>query len=90
MLENIEIFSDNNLVDARFDIQTVIRPHSDKWHDFRGYAGKIISGRFEKGSKSTGSSSGFETRIKDMRVYKDEINEHYVHLQVLLCNLKMI
>ena len=41
MLENIEIFSDNNLVDARFDIQTVIRPHSDEWHDFRGYAGKI-------------------------------------------------
>ena len=75
MLENIEIFSDNNLVDARFDIQTVIRPHSDKWHDFRGYAGKILSGRFEKGQKVQVLPSGFETRIKDIRVYKDEINE---------------
>ena len=83
MLENIEIFSDNNLVDARFDIQTVIRPHSDKWHDFRGYAGKIISGRFEKGQKVQVLPSGFETRIKDMRVYKDLVNEA-VLLQVVM------
>ena len=83
MLESIEIFSDNNLVDARFDIQTVIRPHSDKWHDFRGYAGKIISGRFEKGQKVQVLPSGFETRIKDMRLYKDEIDEALAHLQVL-------
>ena len=75
MLESIEIFSDNNLVDARFDIQTVIRPHSDEWHDFRGYAGKIISGRFEKGQKVQVLPSGFETRIKDMRVYKDLVDE---------------
>ena len=75
MLENIEIFSDNNLVDARFDIQTVIRPHSDAWHDFRGYAGKIVSGRFEVGQKVSILPSGFETRIKDMRLYKDELTE---------------
>lgn len=75
MLENIEIFSDNNLVDARFDIQTVIRPHSDEWHDFRGYAGKIVSGRFEVGQKVSILPSGFETRIKDMRLYKDELTE---------------
>jgi sulfate adenylyltransferase subunit 1 len=75
MLENIEIFSDNNLVDARFDIQTVIRPHSDEWHDFRGYAGKIVSGRFETGQKVSILPSGFETRIKDMRLYKDELTE---------------
>lgn len=75
VLNNIEIFSDNNLVDARFDIQTVIRPHSDKWHDFRGYAGKILSGRFQVGQRVQVLPSGFETRIKDMRVYKDLIND---------------
>ena len=74
MLENIEIFSDNNLVDARFDIQTVIRPHIDKWHDYRGYAGKIVSGSFEVGQKVQVLPSGFETRIKDIRIYKDLIN----------------
>jgi sulfate adenylyltransferase subunit 1 len=75
MLENIEIFSDNNLVDARFDIQTVIRPHSDAWHDFRGYAGKIVSGRFEVGQKVQVLPSGFETRIKDIRLHTDMIEQ---------------
>ncbi len=75
ILNNIEIFSDHNLVDARFDIQTVIRPHSDNWHDFRGYAGKILSGRFEVGQKVQVLPSGFETRIKDIRVYKDLVTE---------------
>ena len=84
MLENIEIFSDNNLVDARFDIQTVIRPHSDEWHDFRGYAGKIVSGRFETGQKVSILPSGFETRIKDMRLYKDELTEACTPASVIM------
>ena len=84
MLENIEIFSDNNLVDARFDIQTVIRPHSDEWHDFRGYAGKILSGRFEVGQKVSILPSGFETRIKDMRLYKDELTEACTPASVIM------
>lgn len=74
MLENIEIFSDNNLVDARFDIQTVIRPHSDKFHDFRGYAGKIISGSFEVNQKVSILPSGFETRISKIHLYKDKLH----------------
>ena len=84
MLENIEIFSDNNLVDARFDIQTVIRPHSDEWHDFRGYAGKIVSGRFEIGHRVSILPSGFETRIKDMRLYKDELTEACTPASVIM------
>ena len=70
-------------MDARFDIQTVIRPHSDDWHDFRGYVVyKIVSGRFETTKKVSILPSGFETRIKDMRLYKDELTEVSVHLQV--------
>ena len=75
MLEQIEIFSDNNLVDARFDVQTVIRPHTDEFHDFRGYAGKIISGRFEVGHPVEILPSGFETKIKGIHLYKDELTE---------------
>ena len=50
---------------------------------------KLVSGRFEVGQKVQVLPSGFETRIKDMRIYKDELTER-VHLQVLQCNLKMI
>jgi sulfate adenylyltransferase subunit 1 len=84
MLENIEIFSDNNLVDARFDIQTVIRPHSDKFHDFRGYAGKILSGRFEVGQKVSIQPSGFETRVKKIHLYKTELKEACTPASVVL------
>ena len=39
-LENIHVSADRNLVDFRFPVQYVIRPHLD----FRGFAGKIVSG----------------------------------------------
>ena len=84
MMENIEIFSDNNLVDARFDIQTVIRPHSDEWHDFRGYAGKVVSGRFEVGHRVQVLPSGFETRISAMRLYKDELTEACIPASIIM------
>jgi sulfate adenylyltransferase subunit 1 len=40
-LETVHISADHNLRDCRFPVQTVIRPHSDEYHDFRGYAGRI-------------------------------------------------
>src|SRR5258708_4194688 len=43
-LENLEIQSDVNHTDGRFTVQYVIRPQSEAWYDYRGYAGKIISG----------------------------------------------
>ena len=36
-LENIHIASDNNYIDCRFPIQYVIRPHLEKFQDYRGY-----------------------------------------------------
>ena len=44
ILENIHISSDRNLIDFRFPIQTVIRPHRKEFQDFRGYAGRVSSG----------------------------------------------
>jgi sulfate adenylyltransferase subunit 1 len=32
-------------------VQFVIRPHSDQHHDFRGYAGKLVSGQLKKGDE---------------------------------------
>lgn len=50
-LENVHIGSDHNLIDCRFPVQYVIRPNNDNFHDFRGYAGRILSGTFKKGDK---------------------------------------
>ena len=63
-LETVYIGSDQNHVDARFPVQWVIRPHSDRHHDFRGYAGRVAGGVFKPGDEVVVQPSGFTTRIK--------------------------
>ncbi len=48
-LENVHIGSDHNFIDARFPIQHVIRPNTDEFHDYRGYAGRVAGGIWKKG-----------------------------------------
>ena len=52
-LETVYVGPDANHVDARFPVQWVIRPHSDQWHDFRGYAGRVAGGVFKPGDEVT-------------------------------------
>jgi len=65
-LEEVHVASDRNLVDVRFPVQYVIRPHlsSDaELHDFRGYAGTIAGGVMRTDDEVTVLPSGFTTRI---------------------------
>ena len=71
LLENIYIKGDNNYVDARFPVQYVIRPQSDEFHDYRGYAGRIDGGIFKIGDKVKVFPSGLESKIKSI----DTLNE---------------
>ena len=63
-LETVKIQNDINLTDARLPIQYVIRPQTDEFHDYRGYAGKIMSGQYKRGDKVTILPSGLESKIK--------------------------
>ncbi len=63
-LENVYVGSEENHVEARFPVQWVVRPMSDEWHDFRGYAGRVAGGVFKPGDAVTVLPSGFSTRIK--------------------------
>ena len=58
-LESVYIGSDQNHVQARFPVQWVIRPHSDEYHDFRGYAGRVAGGVFKPGDEVQILPSGF-------------------------------
>jgi sulfate adenylyltransferase subunit 1 len=62
-LEEIETDHDINHTDARFQVQFVIRPQTEELHDYRGYAGKVISGVYKKGDKVTVLPAGIETTI---------------------------
>ena len=59
-LENVYIGAAENHVDARFPVQWVIRPQTDEWHDFRGYAGRVAGGVFKAGDEVTVLPSGFQ------------------------------
>ena len=63
LLETINISKDINLQDPRFPVQYVIRPQSDQWHDYRGYAGRIASGVFHVGDEIMVLPSGLTSKI---------------------------
>ena len=61
-LENVHVASDRNLIDVRFPVQYVIRPQSDAWHDYRGYAGQVAGGVLKKGDEVMVLPSGFTSQ----------------------------
>ncbi len=83
-LEDVHIGSDENLVDCRFPVQYVIRPRSDKYHDYRGYAGKIASGIFKPGDSVIVLPSGFTTTIKSIESPQGEIDEAFPPMSVVM------
>jgi sulfate adenylyltransferase subunit 1 len=72
-LENVYIGSDENHFDPRFPVQYVIRPQSEKFHDYRGYAGKIEGGIFRVGDEVKVLPTGLNSKIKSIDFYQESI-----------------
>ncbi len=83
-LENVYIGNEHNHVDARFPVQWVIRPHSDEYHDFRGYAGRVAGGVFKPGDEITVMPSGFQSRIKGVHDINGDLEEAFAPMSVTL------
>ncbi len=83
-LENVQLDSDVNLTDGRFSVQYVIRPQAPELHDYRGYAGKVISGIYRKGDAVTVLPSGVESVIKAIEIDGKEVEEAYALQSVVL------
>lgn len=83
-LETMHISSDINKVDARFPVQTVIRPQTSEYHDFRSYAGRIESGVLRKGDEITVLPSGFNSKIQSINTFEGEIQEAFAPMSVSL------
>lgn len=77
LLETIHISSDHNFIDPRFPVEYVIRPQSDSFHDYRGYAGRVASGVFKKGEKVLVLPSGFNSTIKSIDTMTGELEKAY-------------
>ena len=74
LLENIYIAGDENLVDVRFPVQYVIRPKSDEFHDYRGYAGRLAGGIMKTGDSIKVLPSGLVSRIKSIDTYNGPLD----------------
>ncbi|MDH3323758.1 MAG: GTP-binding protein, partial [Flavobacteriaceae bacterium] len=83
-LETIYIVSDNNMVDARFPVQTVLRPQDDQHRDYRGYAGTIAGGIFRVGDEVTLLPSGFCSKIKTLNQYDNYIQEAFEGMSIAM------
>ncbi len=68
-LENVPILSDRNLIDLRFPVQYVVRPHMD----FRGYSGRLAAGVIRKGDEILVLPSQRRTRIRSIVGFQGEL-----------------
>ena len=74
-LENVEVRNDVDYENARFQVQYVIRPQTEELHDYRGYAGQIISGTYKKGERITILPENIETTISKVETGGTEVEE---------------
>tara|TARA_B100000780_G_scaffold261278_1_gene213634 strand:- start:676 stop:1938 length:1263 start_codon:yes stop_codon:yes gene_type:complete len=82
LLETVHISSDHNHIDCRMPVQYVIRPHSDEFHDYRGYAGRIAGGVFKPGDNVVVLPSGFQSKIKSIDTFDGEVAEAFAPMSV--------
>jgi sulfate adenylyltransferase subunit 1 len=76
-LENVHIASDHNFIDTRLPVQYVIRPNTDEFHDYRGYAGRLAGGVIKKGDAVMVLPSGFTSTIKKIDTIDGELEEAF-------------
>jgi sulfate adenylyltransferase subunit 1 len=83
-LENVHIEKDINLTHARLPVQYVVRPQTADLHDYRGYAGKIISGVYKKGDAVTILPRGLTSSISSIELGGKEVAEAFAPQSVLM------
>jgi sulfate adenylyltransferase subunit 1 len=83
-LEDIQIDNDINHTDARFQVQFVIRPQTEDLHDYRGYAGKVISGVYKKGDKVKVLPADIETTISKLEIGGREVDEVFAPQPIVM------
>ncbi|HET7173623.1 MAG TPA: GTP-binding protein [Nocardioidaceae bacterium] len=81
-LENVHVASDRDLVDARFPVQYVIRPKSDDFHDYRGYAGRVAGGVLKPGDDVLVLPSGMTSTITAIDAFDTQLDEAFPPMSV--------
>jgi sulfate adenylyltransferase subunit 1 len=84
LLETVHIAGDHNHIDCRFPVQSVIRPHNNEYHDYRGYAGRIAGGIFKPGDEIMTLPSGFSSTITAIDTADGAVQEAHAPMSVTI------
>jgi sulfate adenylyltransferase subunit 1 len=74
-LEQVDTDAQDKTTQARMPVQWVIRPQTDELHDYRGYAGRVLSGTFKVNDNVTVLPSGNSSTISKIEFFEDELSE---------------
>lgn len=80
VLETVTISADRNLVDFRFPVQYVVRPHQN----FRGFSGRIPSGTIAIGEEVTALPSLRRSKVQSIHLYDQEVSEAFAGQSVVI------
>jgi sulfate adenylyltransferase subunit 1 len=75
LIETIEITKNKSPENKRFPVQTIIRPHTSEYHDYRGYAGRVAGGVFRPGDEVAVLPSLRKSKIKSIDVLGKTLSE---------------
>lgn len=68
-LERLDLAAVSNVGTPRFPVQYVIRPKTEDFHDFRGFAGKVYGGELSVGDAVIALPSRTRSKIKEIYFY---------------------
>ncbi len=84
ILEEVDLQKDVNSLPARFPVQYVIRRDDKDFKDYRGYAGKVISGTFKVGDRVTILPNQIESTITEIRLFENTLNQAFTYDSVAI------
>jgi sulfate adenylyltransferase subunit 1 len=78
VLEHLEALEPADVYEkgqARFPVQTVVRPKTEEYHDFRGYAGKLYGNNIKVGDAVTVLPSLTESKVSKIHFFDKQFDE---------------
>ena len=75
LIETIDIEKNKDPENKRFPVQTIIRPHTQEFHDYRGYAGRVAGGVFKPGDEIMVLPSMLKSKIKSIDMFGKTLSE---------------
>lgn len=83
-LETVDVEEQQSYNLARMPVQWVVRPQTDALHDYRGYAGRILSGTFKVNDKVAVLPSGSTSVIERIEIFDQQPEEVHAGQSVTL------